>query len=262
MAAYNTGEGNVDRAISRAGSNNFWMIYPYIAQETRNYVPNILAVILIAKNPEKYGFKGIKADAPWSYDVVRVPSATSLQLVADATDTSLDFIRSLNPELKRDITPRGDTYDVRVPAGRSKQFASLLQRIAPERRETARIISVAPGEDLQSVANRTGVNVAQLQAMNTGVDLKSTTKLVVPNSNVKLTKWVRETAKPADAGAPTPGVDTYRARKGDTIGRIATARNLDANDVARLNGIPVDAELKAGQVIKVPSNSAAPSRRR
>jgi len=262
MAAYNTGEGNVDRAISRAGSNNFWMIYPYIAQETRNYVPNILAVILIAKNPEKYGFKGIKADAPWSYDVVRVPSATSLQLVADATDTSLDFIRSLNPELKRDITPRGDTYDVRVPAGRSKQFASLLQRIAPERRETARIISVAPGEDLQSVANRTGVNVAQLQAMNTGVDLKSTTKLVVPNSNVKLTKWLRETAKPADAGAPTPGVDTYRARKGDTIGRIATARNLDANDVARLNGIPVDAELKAGQVIKVPSNSAAPSRRR
>ncbi len=64
MAAYNTGEGNIDRAISRAGSANFWMIYPYIAQETRNYVPNILAVILIAKNPEKYGFKGIKADAP------------------------------------------------------------------------------------------------------------------------------------------------------------------------------------------------------
>jgi membrane-bound lytic murein transglycosylase D len=88
MAAYNTGAGNIDRAISRAGSANFWMIYPYIAQETRNYVPNILAVILIAKNPEKYGFKGIKPDAPWSYDVVQVPTATSLQLVADATDTN------------------------------------------------------------------------------------------------------------------------------------------------------------------------------
>ncbi len=62
MAAYNTGAGNIDRAISRAGTANFWMIYPYIAQETRNYVPNILAVILIAKNPEKYGFKGIKPD--------------------------------------------------------------------------------------------------------------------------------------------------------------------------------------------------------
>ncbi len=261
MAAYNTGEGNIDRAISRAGSANFWMIYPYIAQETRNYVPNILAVILIAKNPEKYGFKGIKPDAPWSYDVVRVPTATSLQLIADATDSSVDHIRSLNPELRRDITPRGESYDLRVPAGRSKQFVTVLQRIAPERRETARVISVAPGEDWQTVANRTGINVAQLQAMNGGVDLKSTNKLVVPSSNVKLTKWVRATGNPADA-APSATVNKVRARKGDTIARIAEARNLDANDVARLNGIPVDAELKAGQEIKVPSTAAAPSRRR
>lgn len=262
MAAYNTGEGNIDRAIARAGSSNFWMIYPYIAQETRNYVPNILAVILIAKNPEKYGFKGIKPDAPWTYDIVRVPTATSLQLVADATDTNIDHIRTLNPELKRDITPRGDTYDVRVPAGRSKQFAALLQRIAPERRETARIISVAAGEDLQSVANRTGINVAQLQAFNPGVEMKSATKLVVPNSNVKLTKWVRATSQPGEAAPASGGIDKIRARKGDTIARIAASRNLDANDVARLNGIPVDAELKAGQEIKVPSAAAAPSRRR
>ena len=263
MAAYNTGAGNIDRAISRAGTANFWMIYPYIAQETRNYVPNILAVILIAKNPEKYGFKGIRLDTPMSYDVVQVPTATSLQLIADATDTNVDYIRTLNPELRRDVTPRGDTYNVRIPAGRAKQFASLLQRISPDHRETARVISVAPGEDLQSVANRTGVNIAQLQAMNSGVDLKSTTKLVVPNSGVKLTKWVRATAAPkADAEAAAPGIDRVRARKGDTIARIAAARNLDPNDVARLNGIPVDAELRAGQEIKIPSATAAPSRRR
>ena len=265
MAAYNTGQGNVDRAISRAGSANFWMIYPYIAQETRNYVPNILAVILIAKNPEKYGFKGIKADAPWSYDVVQVPTSTSLQLVADATDSSVDFIRNLNPELRRDVTPRGDTYNVRIPAGRAKQFASLIQRITPERRESARLISVAPGEDWQSVANRTGISVANLQALNGGVDLKSTTKLVAPSSGVKLTKWMRSTAAKASGStdAPAPaGLDKVRARKGDTIARIAAARNLDANDVARLNGIPVDAELRSGQEIKIPSSATAPSRRR
>jgi membrane-bound lytic murein transglycosylase D len=258
MAAYNTGEGNIDRAISRAGTANFWTIYPYIAQETRNYVPNILAVILIAKNPEKYGFKGIKADAPMSYDVVQVPTATSLQLVADATDASVDYIRSINPELKRDITPRGDAYNVRIPAGRAKQFASLIQKIAPERRETARLISVAPGEDWQSIANRTGFNSAQLQAMNAGIDLKSTTKLVAPSSSVKLTKWVRSTATETAA----PGLNKIRARKGDTIASIAAARSLDAGDVARLNGIPVDSELKAGQEIKVPSTATAPSRRR
>ena len=260
MAAYNTGAGNVDRAIARAGSANFWMIYPYIAQETRNYVPNILAVILIAKNPEKYGFKGIKPDAPLSYDVVQVPTATSLQLVADATDTNVDYIRTLNPELKRDTTPRGDTYNVRIPAGRAKQFAALIQRIPPERRETARLISVAPGEDWQSIANRTGINAAQLQAMNSGVDLKSTTKLVAPSGGVKLTKWVRSTASTSE-GAPAAGIETVRARKGDTIARIAAARNLDANDVARLNGISVNAELRAGQQIKIPS-SAPVSRRR
>ena len=260
MAAYNTGEGNIDRAISRAGTANFWTIYPYIAQETRNYVPNILAVILIAKNPEKYGFKGIKQDAAMSYDVVQVPTATSLQLVADATDSNVDYIRSLNPELKRDITPRGDSYNVRIPAGRAKQFASLIQKIAPERRETARLISVAPGEDWQSIANRTGFNVTQLQSMNAGFDLKSTTKLVAPNGgSVRLTKWVRSTA--TDATAPA-GLNKVRARKGDTIASIAAARSLDANDVARLNGIPVDSELKAGQEIKIPSTTTAPSRRR
>jgi len=261
MAAYNTGEGNIDRAISRAGTANFWMIYPFIAQETRNYVPNILAVILIAKNPEKYGFKGIKADPPMAYDIVRVQTATSLQLVADATDTNLDHIRTLNPELRRDVTPRGDTYDVRIPPGRAKQFASLLQRISPDRRETARVISVAPGEDLQNVASRTGVSVAQLQAMNSGVDLKSTTKLVVPNSSVKLTKWVRATPAATEA-VTAPTLNTVRARKGDTIGSIAAARSLDANDVARLNGIPVNAELRPGQEIKLPATAAAPSRRR
>jgi len=261
MAAYNTGAGNVDRAIARAGTANFWMIYPYIAQETRNYVPNILAVILIAKNPEKYGFRGIKPDAPISYDVVQVPNATSLQLIADATDTSVDVIRNLNPELKRDITPRGDVYNVRVPAGRSTLFASVLKRISPDKRETARVISVAPGEDWQNVANRIGVSVPQLQAMNGGVDLKSATKLVVPSGSVKLTRWVR--AKPGtEPETPAASLTKYRARKGDTIAKIAASKNLDVNDLARLNGITADAELRAGQEVKLPGASTAPSKRR
>ena len=262
MAAYNTGAGNVDRAIAKAGTANFWMIYPYIAQETRNYVPNILAVILIAKNPEKYGFKGIKPDAPMSYDVVQVPNATSLQLVADATDTGLETIRNLNPELKRDVTPRGDTYNVRVPAGRANQFASVLKRISPDKRETARVISIAPGEDLQNVASRTGISVAQLQAMNGGVDLKSTTKLIVPNSGVKLTRWIREKSAADTSATPAATLTKYRARKGDTLSKIAASRNLDPNDLARLNGITADTELRAGQEVKLPGSAPAPSRRR
>lgn len=261
MAAYNTGAGNIDRGISRAGTANFWAIYPYIAQETRNYVPNILATILIAKNPEKYGFKGIRPDSAMAYDVVQVANATSLQLVAEATDTSVDYIRGLNPELRRDVTPRGEAYNVRVPGGKGKQFYALLKRIPAERRESARIISVAPGEELQSVANRTGVSVAQLQAMNTGVDLKSANKLVVPNSNVRLTLYRR---KPGATDTPAAAALTkVRARKGDTIARIAAARNLDASEVARLNGVTPEVELRAGQEVRLPATAAAaPSRRR
>src|SRR6266536_4583912 len=261
MAAYNTGAGNVDRGISRAGTESFWAIYPFIYQETRNYVPNILATILIAKNPEKYGFKGIKPDSPMAYDRVQVSSATSLQLVADATDTSVDLLRSINPELKRDVTPRAESYNLRVPANRSKQLVAILKRIPGDRRDSARVISMAPGEDLQNVANRTGFSTAQLQAMNGGVDLKSTSKLVVPNSTVRLTSWRR--AKPG-AETESSALSKIKARKGDTITKIASARNLDVNEVARLNGIPADAELRSGQEIKLPAatGGAAPSRRR
>jgi len=260
MAAYNTGALNVDRAISRAGSANYWKIYPYIAQETRNYVPNILAVILIAKNPEKYGFHGIKPEPAMSFETVPVQSATSLRLIADATDTSVDYIQALNPELRRDTTPRGENYNVRVPAGKSKQLASVLKRVPSERRDMARVISIAPGEDLQSVANRTGVSVAALQLMNAGVDLKSTNKLVVPNSNIRLTNWKRS-ATTADANA-APSLTKLRARKGDTIAKIAAANKMSADELARLNGIGPNVELKAGQEIKLPGATTTPGSRR
>ena len=165
--------------------------------------------------------------------------------------------------MRRDVTPRGEAYNVRVPPGKGKQFYAILKRIPSERRDSARVISVAPGEDLQAVANRTGVSVSQLQAMNTGVDLKSTTKLVVPNSGVRLTSWRRAKPGTTDQPVAAPSMTKVRARKGDTIARIAAAHNLDANEVARLNGVTAESELRAGQEIRLPMTAAAtPSRRR
>jgi membrane-bound lytic murein transglycosylase D len=258
MAAYNTGALNVDRAISRAGAADYWKIYPYIAQETRNYVPNILAVILIAKNPAKYGFPNIRPDAPLSFEPITVPSGTSLRLIADASDTSVDYIQGLNPELKRDTTPRGESYTVRVPPGKAKQLAALLKRVPNDNRETARVISVAPGEEWQSIANRAGVSVATLQTMNSGVDLKTATKLFVPNNNVRLTNWRRSATTDSSASSLTK----VKAKKGDTIARIAASRKLSAEEVARLNGIAPNVELQAGQEIKLPGAASTSSPRR
>jgi membrane-bound lytic murein transglycosylase D len=262
MAAYNTGEGNVDRAISRAGTSDFWSIYPYIAQETRNYVPNILATILIAKNPEKYGFTGIKAEAPAAYDVVQVPTATSLQLIADATDTSVDALRSLNPELRRDITPRGEAYQVRIPAGRARQFVAVLKRVPGDRRETARVMSIAAGEDLQAVANRTGVSVALLQQMNVGVDPKALGGKVVVPKLTQTVSMVRAKAPAVTAADTTAanngGLARVTAKRGDTITKIAQRFKASVEETARMNGMSPDAELNPGQEIKVPvSNNAA-----
>lgn len=254
MGAYNTGEGNVDRAIARAGVSDFWAIYPYIPQETRNYVPNILATILVAKNPDKYGFKGIRADSPLAYDVVQVQGATSLQLIADATDTSLDYLRGLNPELRRDVTPRGESHNVRIPGGKSKQLVAVLSRIPVDRRESARVITITPGEDLQAVANRTGMSVAQLQMMNGGMDLKGSNKVVVSNNSVRNVALVR--AKSTSAGS----LKTVRAGKGDTVGKIAARYGVQPDVVARLNGVLVDTVLQPGQEIKMPpSTSSAPA---
>jgi membrane-bound lytic murein transglycosylase D len=258
MAAYNTGAGNVDRAIARAGTADFWTIYPYLYQETRSYVPNILAVILIAKNPEKYGFQGIRPEPAMAYDRVELPTATSLQLIADATDSSVDYLRAINPELRRDVTPRGDAYVVRVPSGKSKQLVSILKRVPGDKRDTARIIRIVPGEDLQSIANRTGVSVPQLQAFNNGLDLRSTTKLVVPFSSINLTSG-RRRANPGSEETASASPTRIRARKGDTIAKIAATHKLDAGDLARLNGLPADGELQAGQEIKLPASTTAPA---
>ena len=98
-------------------------------------MPSILATMLIAKNREKYGFRNIRPDAPLAYDVVQVPTATSLQLVAQATNVSVDYIRMLNPELRRDTTPRGEAHQLRIPAGKANQFVAALKGIPIERRD-------------------------------------------------------------------------------------------------------------------------------
>jgi membrane-bound lytic murein transglycosylase D len=183
--------------------------------------------------------------------VVQVPNAVSLQLIADATDTSVDYLRMLNPELRRDITPRGEAYNVRVPGGRAKQFVAVLKRVPADRRESARVISITPGEDLQAVANRTGLSMAQIQTMNGGADLKATNKLVVPNSSS-----VRNTALVRAKSSATSSLKSVKAGKGDTIAKIATRYNVSADELAKLNGVLVDAELEAGREIRMPASAS------
>ena len=266
LAAYNTGEGNIDRAIRRAGVADFWAIYPYIAQETRNYVPNILAVILIAKDPAKYGFRNVQRMPPLAYDTVSVPSATSLQLVAALTDTSVDYIRSLNPELRRDMTPPGESFLLRVPPKRGHQLVALLKRIPADRRsQMARVVNASPGESLEAVAARTGASADALRQWNAGVDLSKGGTLVVPagGSFVRTLKSYERPNSTAPAGA---GLVSYTAKGGETLAQVAARYGASVAEVAKLNGVPAEAPLMRGQQIRVPASKSPaqspPARRR
>ncbi|MET0650599.1 MAG: transglycosylase SLT domain-containing protein [Pyrinomonadaceae bacterium] len=268
MGAYNTGEGNIDRAIRRAGVSDFWTIYPYIAQETRNYVPNILAVIIIAKNPERYGFRNVQRMSPLAYDTVSIPSATSLQLVAALTETSVDNLRSLNPELRRDSTPPGEAYLLRVPPKRGHQMVALLKRIPADRRnQMARVVQAAPGESLETVASRLGVSAASLQQLNAGVDLTKGGTLLVPAGG-RVVQTLKSYERPNSSSAPAgAGLVSYRAKGGETIAQIAARYGASVAEVAKINGVAADAPLAAGQQIRVPQSKsanapAAPARRR
>ncbi|HKP84826.1 MAG TPA: lytic transglycosylase domain-containing protein [Blastocatellia bacterium] len=116
LAAYNTGEGNIDSAIARSGSRDFWRIHGsgFIAQETRNYVPAILAVVTIAKNPRKYGFD-LPPAYPYRYETRMIAGQTELRPLAKKLKISYGALLEMNPELQRGVTPPGK-HTLRIPS--------------------------------------------------------------------------------------------------------------------------------------------------
>jgi LysM repeat protein len=253
IAAYNCGEGNVDRAIARAGVANFWLAYPYLPKETRNYVPNILATILIANNPQQYGFGQVRPAPPLTYDTVRVPSSTSLALLAQASDTTVEYLRYLNPEFRTNMTPP-EAYNVRVPPGKGNEVVAIFKRLPNTKVNNASLAKSVTGETWQNISNRTGISVADLIAANPGMKTP-TGKVILPlGNNVKNTTYQRPTNQPTNVPA-TGGVRVVKAISGDTVAKIAERNGANPVDVANLNGFTsINSALAAGREVKIPVN--------
>ncbi|MEO6333490.1 MAG: transglycosylase SLT domain-containing protein [Pyrinomonadaceae bacterium] len=249
MAAYNCGEGNVDRAIRRAGVTNFWAAYPYLPQETRNYVPNILATILIANNPTQYGFGHVRPAPPLRYDRIRVPGSTNLSLLAQASDTSVQYIRYLNPHLRGNVTPP-EPYIINVPAGKANDVVAVFKRIPASRFSNTNIANSVTGETWQTVSNRTGVPVGDLMAANPGMK-EPKGKVFVPVSGNRIATIAY--SRPANQGnALARSAQIVRAQAGDTVAKLATRHNVDPVEVAKYNGLLPNSVLGAGREIKLP----------
>ncbi|RMG08129.1 MAG: LysM peptidoglycan-binding domain-containing protein [Acidobacteria bacterium] len=253
LAAYNSGEGNVDRAIARAGVANFWYAYPHLPLETRNYVPSILATILIANNPHRYGFSHIRPARPLEYDLVRVPPMTSLSLVAQAADTTVEFIRYLNPEFRTSKTPP-EPYIVRVPKGTANDVVAVLRKARTVNQDNLAVVKVLSGETIDDVARRLGVSPDQLKAIN-GNEIPKQGKIVVPVArNIQRTTYQRPAASTnnPETTAPKTKPKVIRAQKGDTIRKIAERYKVSIAETGKLNGKLPDEPLSPGAVVRLP----------
>jgi membrane-bound lytic murein transglycosylase D len=167
IAAYNCGPGVVEKAVERTGYADFWELRSrgVLPAETTNYVPIILAMTIMEKNPAAYGLDDVQFDSPLEYDTIEVTAPTSLALVADITDTSMAQLLDLNPSVIHGNTvPAG--YSVHVPKGTGNQLMAALQLIPSEHRDSWRLHRVSMGETLATIGKRYGTTPGSIVAAN------------------------------------------------------------------------------------------------
>ena len=251
MAAYNSGEGNVDRAVRRAGVENFWVAFAYLPTETRNYVPNILATILIANSPNQYGFGHIRPAPRLNYDRIRIPASTNLSIVAQAADTSVQYLRYLNPHLRGNITPP-EPYIINVPAGKANEVVAVFRRIPASKINNTNLANTSTGETWQTISNRTGVSIADLVAANPGMTAPKG-KVFIPFSGNNVSTIVYQRPTNSGAAALPSNVKIVKAKAGDTVAKVAERAGADPTEVAKYNGLLPNSVLGAGREIKIPS---------
>jgi membrane-bound lytic murein transglycosylase D len=188
LAAYNSGPARVRRVIARhaplepLSDDLYWRIRPHLPPETRDFVPKLFAAILIAERPDAFGHP---RPPTWveGFDVVEVPDATSLDVVARAAGVDPDVVGRLNPHVLRGFTPPDERVTLRLPAGTGARFEEAYALIPPEERVSFLEHRVADGETLSHIAVRYGVRVADLRDANPSVRprfLRVGTVLTVP----------------------------------------------------------------------------------
>ncbi len=170
MAAYNCGAGAVDRAIERTGYADYWELLNRRAlpKETANYVPIILAMTIMAKNPQDYGLESIDADPALEYDSIHITASTNLNLISDATMQPLSVIRDLNPALLKTVAPAG--FEVHVPKGSADATIAALESVPAESRLAWRLHHVEAGDTLDAIATSYHLTPERIAAVNRSTD--------------------------------------------------------------------------------------------
>src|SRR5215470_3728435 len=186
MAAYNSGPGNVQQAVQRTGYADFWELYKrdVLPKETKNYVPIILAMIIMSKNPSQYGLDSLELEPPEAYDAVRVDYPVDLRLVAECVDVPVEDLVDLNPSLLRRTTPKDQAFDLHLPAGSKDKFESAIAMIPVDKRMAWRYHTVQAGDTLFAIARKYHVTEHAISQVNGLQDnaLSADSRIVIPLS--------------------------------------------------------------------------------
>ncbi len=168
MAAYDHGTGNIQHAVPKTGYADFWELYKRnnLPGETKNYVPEILAAIIIANNPTQYGFDDVTYDPPVLTDTVTINYSIDLRLVSDLVDAPVDELTALNPSLLRMVTPPDASFDLHLPAGTATLFEQRIALIPETKRNAWRYHRLAADDTLASVAREFHVSESELATAN------------------------------------------------------------------------------------------------
>ena len=273
LASYNGGPGRVQRAMTRSGRKDFWALSSnsrFLPRETRDYVPLILAAMIIARNPAQYGMN----ITPWEeqqFETVQVAKAVDIRRVAEWVDIPVQTIQELNPELRRWTTPvRATDYELKVPMGTSELVRQRLAEADPTELAALNRHNVKKGETLASIAKRLKVSRADLAEANY-LTLRSKVtpgqQLVIPRPPTLLLATRTENPAPvvearsgdvvAVSNAQAPQVEEtaqskliHRVKPGDTLSSIARLYRTTVTSLKRWNRISGNA-IQIGQRLTI-----------
>src|SRR5215813_9695987 len=245
MAAYNSGPGTVQQAVKRTGYADFWELYKrdVLPKETKNYVPIILAMTIMSKNPAQYGLADVVPDAPEKYDLVTVDYPVDLRLVAECVDTPVERLADLNPSLLRRTTPKDARFELRLPQGPKEKYESGIAAIPKDKRVLWRYHKVESTDTLTSVARKYHTTERAISAANglDGQPLLVDSKLIIPMTGPVPTEGVVAYSK-----RPT----RYKVRKGDTVLSVADDFGVPPDKLRRWNRLKGN-QLRRGRLLVI-----------
>jgi len=244
MAAYNSGPGVVQAGVERTGYADFWELYRrgVLPKETKNYVPIILAITIMAKNPAQYGLDHVVPDQPVPADRVTIDYPVDLRLVAECVDSDVATLQELNPSLLRMTTPRDDKFDLSLPAGTKDTFLTNIASIPVDMRTWWRYHTVAQGDTLAEVARRYHTSAHSISEVNNlhEDELAADTKLIIPIAP----------GTTRDVVHYSRAIIRYRVRQGDTIASVADDWGVSQEALRKWNGIHAN-RLVRGRVLLI-----------